>query len=734
MSVGIQDWFTEDGMAKKAKQPDPLSEAASAMVWTIGNRRSSGSRWLTWPELIERVSGLTPETATEALTKVKPKGRVIIAFPADPHSPVLLREDIEAFASDGEVLTTLAHRGCSGVAPVRTLAELTQPLEPSLKKAIDIYWPQHSDQLPAGLAPVLVGTKKAFAIHDEQFPRPEVDLSRELVAALEAQKSTGDNTYPAAWPTLLEAVGRLPDDDLIRLATAQPPFADSVKTMRATGVLWVAFAVDAPAILCNESFLRRLVQENCNVEQPEIKLSVLTQQIPKDLQARFVEAWTLARLQQLDFLEAESTGTAKKPDILLRDRRFPRPEIELSRKLVAILEAQKTAGDNAYPAAWPTLLEAAGVRSDDGLIRLATAKPPFAGAVRTVRATGSVWVAFTTDVPAVLSTESFLRRIAQEVCRAEQPEIKLSALAKQLPKDLQVAFIESWPLTRLQQLDFIEVESAGSTKKPDVLFRDRRFPRAEALLAEKLVKVLTSQKELGGTSYPSTWSCLIELTDAQATQTVRAKAELMEPYRSQVVVSFNAPDAPLALTDDEALLGDSPHLLSMVLATARTNDNQAVDVSKLVTHKGLHVAVQPHFQTSVERRIADRCLPDGIGALKIAKKLHLFRWEDAIGVNTETATGGASGSVDPAQFARDFDAAFSKLDGKLGLPKCASLVDLRPELPQYSREFFDKELVALRQVGCYSLSAFDGGFGPADHMRAACLIVDNVPHLLVHKK
>lgn len=430
-------------MPKKAKQSDPLVEAASAMVRVLAEHRAGGSRWLTWRELIERVPGLRSEIATDALKKVKPKGRVIVAFSADPNSPVLLSEDVESFVTDSELLKTLVHRGC----------------------------------------------------------------------------------------------------------------------------------------------------------------------------------------------------------------------------------------------------------------------------------------------------------------RAEQPEIKLSALAKQLPKDLQARFVEAWQLrlARKPEVDFADMEPAGSAKKPDVLLRDRRFPRAEVVLAENLVKVLTSQKALGGTSYPSTWSRLIELTDAQATQAVRAKAKLMEPYRSRVVVSFNASDAPLALTGDEALLGDSPPLLSMVLATVRTNDNQAVDVSKLVTHKGLHPTVKPYFQTSIERQIAERRLPAGTGALKIGKKWYLFRWDDVIGTNPEiavsrsvipmpsAATDAPPRIVDSAQFARDFDAAFEKLDGTLGLRNYASLVDLRPALAQYPSEVFEKEVLKLRQVGHYSLSVAEGRFGLSDEERAACLIVNNVQHLLVHK-
>ena len=91
-------------------------------------------------------------------------------------------------------------------------------------------------------------------------------------------------------------------------------------------------------------------------------------------------------------------------------------------------------------------------------------------------------------------------------------------------------------------------------------------------------------------------------------------------------------------------------------------------------------------------------------------------------------------ATDSVNFGRDFDAEFAKLDGKLGLPHYASLVDLRPALKQYPREVFDRELLKLRRTGRYSLSLVEGRYGVSEEERAACLVVDHVPHLLVQKK
>ena len=107
-----------------------------------------------------------------ALQKAPAKSRIVVACPTDSDSFLVLKEDLETLAQSAWMLKFLVGRGCSERVPVRPLNELTLPLEKTLKKFADNYWPQHSDRLPAGLVPmsVVVGKKKSlFAIHDERF-------------------------------------------------------------------------------------------------------------------------------------------------------------------------------------------------------------------------------------------------------------------------------------------------------------------------------------------------------------------------------------------------------------------------------------------------------------------------------------------------------------------------------------------------------------------------------------
>ena len=420
---------------RSPKRPDPVSLASNSIVETLQARKLTSSGWLTLSQLIEQTPGLTFEVAQAALRKAPAKQQAMLASKSDSNSLVLFKADLEPLSQDFGLLKSLVEKGCSAEVPVKALAELTQSLDKPLKKLVDNYWPTHTQQLPAGLLPVIVisGRKKLFAIHDERFPLPEVELSRKLV------------------------------DELTRL---------------------------------------------------------------------------------------------------------------------------KAAGKHSYPAGLPALLE-----------------------------------------------------------------------------------------------------STGST----------------------------------------------------TTQAIREKAIRSEPFSSQAIVSFEAdPQAVVALVGDESFLAGSPILLSMAFEKVRTVANHVIAIDKIAKCKGIHPTVRPHFQTSIERNISGNQIPSGLGALKIGKKWSVFRLSDVVGNATSNVTvnttPGNQSVFDLENFVRDFDAAFASLDGKLGLPRYASLVDLRPALPQYPREIFDQELLKLRRSGRYSLSLVEGRFGLTDDERAACLVVDHVPHLLVQKK
>lgn len=593
-----------DAMSNSAKTPrvpkqvDAVTQTAQAMVRLLEAHDASRSTWVDFSALINAMPEATAETAIAALLKPPAKSRIVVACPTNMDSPLLLKDHLETFAANGDFLRWLTERGCSAETPVRSLTELTQSVDKRLKKLIDNYWPAHTDQLPAGLAPKQInsGRKKLFAIHDLRFPLPEEDLSQRLVAALQAEKESGGDAYPTTWHRLKSLVDHQDRDELLQKAASVAPFAEMVREL--------------------------------------------------------------------------------------------------------------TGGEDRF-------------------------------------------LAFSSDVPGIIYSETFLKQLVQSMCRREVPETKLSLLAKRLTKDLQPSFFDHWVQTTelRREFDFATLQSASTKKKQEIQIRDNRFPPPELVLAEDLVTILASQKAVGGTAYPSSLRRLFELNGAATTQAVRTKAVQSEPFLSQVVVALtdNASSA-VAFRGDEELLTRSPTLLATILDSLRTSDNQAIGVDKIMNVKSLHPSIRAAFQAQIVQRLEERSLPGGIGAIKQSKKWSLFRFEDVIGsAADERATAAVNPpgpamavlspqSADNTHFAEDFDAVFSRLDGKLGLPHYASLVDLRPALSQYSRDVFDRELLKLRQAGRYSLSLVEGRFGLSAEEQQACLIIDHVPHLLVQKR
>lgn len=584
--------------SRSAKQPDPITLAAESLVRVLEQQRDAGTHWLPQSQLIALLPGLSVETAEAAMKKGPAKGRLVVAQHGHSDSLWLLKEHLEPLARDASFLRSLVTAATAPAAPVILLADLTKPLDKSLKKLVDTYWPMNVERLPSGLAAMSVrsGKKSLFAIHDTRFTLPEVQLSQHLVAALRSLRDAAGENYPASWTTLLESAGPSESDDLVRRATLADPFATQVRQITVDGQTLVILADDVSSIVCSDAFLQRMVRDICNPSAPEIKLTALARKLPKDLQQPFAEHW----LTMLD---------------------------------------------------------------------------------------------------------------------------------------------------RDQQLEFALLQPAGTAKKRDVLIRDRRFPPPELALAESFIKTLQQQKQLGGGAYPTPWQRLLALTGTTSS-TIRDKAVKTERFRSQVICSLDGePDAPLALAGDEALLAGSPELIVTLVKKLRTDDNQLVPIDKLTRLKGIHPAVKTMLPEVLEQKVLTKSLPGGVGALMVGKKSSLFLLADVVGIDRDSPNLGAAmppathaSATSPAptfahdQFSQDFDKAFATLDGKLGLPNYASLVDLRPLLSQYPRDVFDHELLKLRRAGQYSLSLVEGRFGLSDEERAACLIVDHVPHLLVQKK
>jgi hypothetical protein len=265
-----------------------------------------------------------------------------------------------------------------------------------------------------------------------------------------------------------------------------------------------------------------------------------------------------------------------------------------------------------------------------------------------------------------------------------------------------------------------------------------------------MVRVLASQRQLGGVSYPLTVRQLVELTDPAAPASLVQKVVKKRSFQNVVVIvrPKEWQTTPLALLDDLPLLASDRRTLEFLLRCARTPANHALSVADLkskATGK-----LQKAFQDAVTRQMAEGALPPTVGWIcrKNTKLLFLLQdlnggglstTDDTTATEPRSAGNGQAPPTEtvldqpPAEFAPAFSAAFERLDRQHGSHNFVSLVDLRQVLP-FPREAFDAELRKLRQAGQYTLKAAEGRHGISPREQADGILEDGVLLLYVARK
>jgi hypothetical protein len=680
-------------VAKKAKIPDPLSEIASNLVAALEAHRSAAAQGadtplLTWSQLLASQSGVSTDWATAALLKAPAKGQILIAVADDLKSPVGLTKDVERLAQDPAVLHRLVQHpstGCSELVPVRTLADLCKSVDRNLRKPLESFWTQNAKKLPAGLlsAEQRVGKKIVVGIHDERFARPDVTLSRKLTAALESLRKLGDSSYPALLSDVLTRADVSSDDSQLASAFAQPPFAET--TMLVAGKLpdgWLALRTDADQVVNSEGFLRRLLLRHCNEATPEVKLSALSKVLVKDLQTRFGEVWrTHFDLQRkFPFVEFFAAGSKTKPDLILRDARFPRAEKVLSEQLVKQLEHQKAIGESAYPSTWNRLVELTKTTADKGTLQKASAMEPFAGrVVLAFPALADSPVAFLDDAALLSGSARLIELLLAQLTSGDQqgvPADKLSAAKGLHPllKPLVTAALEKF-------------------------FSDRQLPTG-----------------LGGLRLSGKWH-IFRLQDVTAGLSTVPMSE--EPRPKAKKSASPASPRPAAQPAAGALQTGGSHPAATPVVPAFVADTGS---AAAVEPESYPEAPVQHASSGPNERSGQQSSPT--------------HNEPAVTVEPSALHEQATPPVSNLNesFAGDLANVFERLSEQSRLPGCVSLADLRPALSQYSREAFDAELIRMRKAGLYSLSVVEGRYPLSDAERDACLLIDNSPHLLVRRR
>ncbi len=264
----------------------------------------------------------------------------------------------------------------------------------------------------------------------------------------------------------------------------------------------------------------------------------------------------------------------------------------------------------------------------------------------------------------------------------------------------------------------------------------RKPPGKEAAaieFADKLLRVLQSQRGLGPGSYPLPVRRLVELTDPSAPAALVKKALGKKSFQQQAVpLRAKAPDAPIALVADLDALAGSALALEFLLRQARTPSTQAFSLAELkakATGK-----LQKPFQEAVNRHIIASTLPPTVAYISIRGSKKLFLLSDLgrgrepgvrsqeSGVRSQEGAAKVNGTAAPAPVPADFPTAFHQafddLDRQGGGHNFVSLTDLRRVVP-LPRAQFDRELGELRRAGRYTLSAAEGRDGISPDERVA---------------
>ncbi len=242
-----------------------------------------------------------------------------------------------------------------------------------------------------------------------------------------------------------------------------------------------------------------------------------------------------------------------------------------------------------------------------------------------------------------------------------------------------------------------------------------------ATLAEQLVRVLESQRRLGGEAYPVSYPQLRELT-GMADKVMKA-ALTSAPFTGQAVTTVDKPRSIyftgtnnlIALKGDLGVLLQDDRLLLFALQRSRTKRSHAhtIDILK----KKLPVPLQAPFAEALKRRLTNGELPPGVAwILHNSPRLFLLTDLQPTASPPRQADQPASASAPPTapaaaapgDFANAFRTAFDQLYRQSGRRNFVNLLDLRNALASYSREAFDSGLHTLRLSGEFDLSAAGG--------------------------
>jgi hypothetical protein len=388
------------------------------------------------------------------------------------------------------------------------------------------------------------------------------------------------------------------------------------------------------------------------------------------------------------------------------------PTSELAEKLLAVLQAQRALGKDAYPLTLQRLSELTDPQASSELVGKAVANKFFKDkAIVALKNSMASPVALVEDRDQLAASPVLLELALASASMPQKPAAALTKLKVKLESRIKQVF------------------EAAVTQQIQAH-------------AEKLFAELGAQRRLGEEAYPPSLKRLIELTSPQAPGTLVAKALAYSSLKGKLtLVDAKNQEAPVALAEDRDRLVSSDIFLEFLLRSKRKPLDHTVAVDSLLPLKS---DLRHAFAEAMQRRMEGGCLPSTIGWLWIGKKKKLFFHSDVQGGQPAKAGVPAptpmpavkqpelSGQT-PIDFAQAFDAAFTRLDRQNGAHNFVSLVELRRQLP-LGRQAFDAELRKLRLAGRFTLSAAEGRHGASTEEREAGIVEDGSLLLYVSRK
>jgi hypothetical protein len=552
---------------------------------------------------------------------------------------------------------------------------------------------------------------------------PAAQLSETLLATLEAQRTAADGTYPLTLQRLGELAGAADDASLLLKAAARKPFADrAVAARKREAAAPVALRDDLAQLASSPLLLAFALEARCTPDKPAWPPDKLAAALVPELRQPFADA-VQQRLDQNALPAAVGSVPGKSGPLLYLHRMPPppppkKPDVALAEKLLLVLEAQRRLGPDSYPVPLRRLAELTDPQAPPPLVQKAAANTVFQGRAVVARPKDAdAPAALRVDVLQLASSPQLLEFALGVACTPRRPAVPPEKLPDLLVPELRQPFAEA---VRRCLGENALPPAVGSVpgKTGPMLYLQRMPPprKPEAVLADKLVAVLTARRQQGGTAYPLTLRQLLQLADPAAAPAVVKKALAGETVRGQVVLAVKAnPDTPLALAADAGRLATSPLLLEFLLQATRTPANHAAPVSDL--QKKLAPELRQPFAEA-----AGRQLPPTVGCV-LHKGKRLFFLLGDVSVATggppvaEQAAGGPPAATE--DFRSAFDEAFDRLQRRPGAEDFVSLLDLRRALPAFDRAAFDAGLGRLRAAGAYSLRLADGRFGISPEERDA---------------